>query len=220
MEKGKKVNQRTYAQKEEKTRREKGITLVALVITIIIIIILATVTINMAFGDNGLIKQAELARDLTANSTIAEQEGMNSLLSDFANLMAENSGTTQPGGNTEQGGDTEPEEPTISDAKEDEDGFTEKTTVVDNKNNKIVVPAGFKIADDSEDTVEQGIVIEDVTASTDAAVQGSQYVWIPVGTFTKDDGSTSNEIKLGRYTFEIRWNTNTSARCNKLHRPI
>lgn len=42
---------------------DSGITLVALVITIIVIIILATVTINMAFGDNGLITQAELARE-------------------------------------------------------------------------------------------------------------------------------------------------------------
>ena len=74
-----------------KTRNQKGITLVALVITIIIIIILATVTINMAFGDNGLIKQAELAKDMAANSTIAEQEGMNSLMDEYANLMEEDS---------------------------------------------------------------------------------------------------------------------------------
>ena len=47
----------------ETIKREKGITLVALVITIIIIIILATVTLNFAFGDNGLIKRAEDARD-------------------------------------------------------------------------------------------------------------------------------------------------------------
>ena len=50
------------------SKKETGITLMALVITIIIIIILATVTINMAFGENGLIREAELARDLTANS--------------------------------------------------------------------------------------------------------------------------------------------------------
>ena len=37
--------------------REKGITLLALVVAIIIIIILSAITINMAFGDNGLIKQ-------------------------------------------------------------------------------------------------------------------------------------------------------------------
>ena len=70
-------------------KETKGITLVALVITIIIIIILATVTINMAFGDNGLLKQAQLAKDLTANSTTEEQEGMNRVMEEYANLMAE-----------------------------------------------------------------------------------------------------------------------------------
>ncbi len=68
---------------KEKCKRmvnsQSAITLVALVITIIIIIILATVTINMAFGDNGLIKQAELAKDMTANSIVAEQEGINEM---------------------------------------------------------------------------------------------------------------------------------------------
>ena len=41
---------------------ERGITLVALVITIIIIIILATVTISFIFGDNGLIRRAQQAK--------------------------------------------------------------------------------------------------------------------------------------------------------------
>src|SRR5699024_5464776 len=68
-------------------KQNKGITLVALVITIIIIIILATITMNMAFGDNGLIKQAQKAKDMAANSVIAEQEGMNSLMGEFANVM-------------------------------------------------------------------------------------------------------------------------------------
>ena len=63
------------------------------------------------------------------------------------------------------------------------------------------MPAGFKIASDSGNTVQQGIVIEDVSASTDTVVQGSQFVWIPVGVFIKDGGTPSNEIILGRYTF-------------------
>ena len=81
---------------------ERGITLVALVITIIIIIILATITMNMAFGDNGLITQAQKAKDMAANSVIAEQEGMNSLMQEYANVMAEDS--EMP---------VEPEEPSI-----------------------------------------------------------------------------------------------------------
>ncbi len=74
----------------------KGITLVALVITIIIIIILATVTINMAFGDNGLITQAQKAKDMTANSIASEQEGMNRVMSEYLNVMAEDSEITPP----------------------------------------------------------------------------------------------------------------------------
>ena len=68
-----------------------GITLLALVITIVIIIILATVTINMAFGDGGLLSQAEQAKDMTANSISGEGAGINSLMAEYANVMAEDS---------------------------------------------------------------------------------------------------------------------------------
>ena len=60
--------------------KNKGITLVALVITIVILIILATISINVIFGDNGLIQKAEEAKEMTANSTIAEQEELDKLL--------------------------------------------------------------------------------------------------------------------------------------------
>ena len=78
----------------QKQKKNEGITLVALVISIIIIIILATVTINMAFGDNGLITQAQLAKDMTANSVVSEEESMNELLQEYANVMAEDSNTS------------------------------------------------------------------------------------------------------------------------------
>ena len=61
----------------------------ALVVTIIIIIILSTVTINMAFGDNGLIKQAQLAKDMTANVIVSENEDTNRVMQEFANVMAD-----------------------------------------------------------------------------------------------------------------------------------
>ena len=48
-------------------KKEKGITLVALVLTIIVLIILATVAINFAFGQNGIISQAEKGRDYYSN---------------------------------------------------------------------------------------------------------------------------------------------------------
>ena len=62
--------------KFQRMSQEKGITLVALVITIIILIILATVAINFAFGNNGLIQRAEDARDYYANDTSYTDESI------------------------------------------------------------------------------------------------------------------------------------------------
>ena len=69
-------------------KRQKGITLVALVITIVIIVILSSVTLVATFGDNGIIKKAELARDLASNSTLKEAEDMNILMDEYANIMS------------------------------------------------------------------------------------------------------------------------------------
>ena len=46
-----------------KKHKTSGITLIALVVTIIILIILATVSINVVFGEGGLIKRAEQSRE-------------------------------------------------------------------------------------------------------------------------------------------------------------
>ena len=67
-------------------KKQEGITLVALVVTIIIII-LSTVTISAIFGENGIIKKAELARDLASNSIAKENEDMNSLMDKYSNVM-------------------------------------------------------------------------------------------------------------------------------------
>ena len=64
---------------ENKMKGTRGITLVALVITIVILIILATVTVNVAFGDGGLIDQAKLAAEKTANSIYDEEASIANL---------------------------------------------------------------------------------------------------------------------------------------------
>ena len=58
-------------------KNQKGITLVALVITIVILIILATVAISFAFGQNGLIPYAEDASDYAANDEAATAKLLN-----------------------------------------------------------------------------------------------------------------------------------------------
>lgn len=60
-----------------------GITLVALVITIILLLILAAVTINLALGDNGLIKTAKDASKNYVNAANNEDEQ----ISEFINIM-------------------------------------------------------------------------------------------------------------------------------------
>ena len=68
-------------------KRERGITLIALIITIVILIILSTIAINYAIGDNSLIKQAELAKDMSANSTAGEEEKRNELAQELEEMI-------------------------------------------------------------------------------------------------------------------------------------
>ena len=58
-------------------RKEKGITLVALIVTVVILIILAGVSLNLAFSDNGLIKKAEYAVNKSENSDENTQKKLN-----------------------------------------------------------------------------------------------------------------------------------------------
>ena len=106
-----------------KSTTEKGITLVVLVITIIILIILATVSINAVIGENGLIQSAKNSKDSAENAVERETGKMNSLLTEYANIMAEDAEITGPGGSSENpnpGGDN-------PDSDEGEDSETDTT---------------------------------------------------------------------------------------------
>ena len=52
--------------RRKNSERNKGITLVALVVTIVILIILATISINAVLGENGLIKRSEKAAGVSS----------------------------------------------------------------------------------------------------------------------------------------------------------
>ena len=55
-------------------KNEKGITLIALIITIILLLILASVTIKLVLGDNGIIKFAKEAKENYINAQEYETE--------------------------------------------------------------------------------------------------------------------------------------------------
>ena len=73
--------------KKAKIKNSRGITLVALVITIVILIILATITINVAFGEGGLIERAQQAKELTERATKDEEEKLNAVMSEYGDLI-------------------------------------------------------------------------------------------------------------------------------------
>ena len=62
--------------KRKTLKNEKGITLIALVITVVILIILATISINFVFGENGLVARAEQATQLAEEARATEDMAM------------------------------------------------------------------------------------------------------------------------------------------------
>ena len=157
---------------------EKGITLVALVITIVLLIVLSTVTINVAMGQNGLINQARQAKALAQQDATEEEGKLNTLIGTLTDII---SGIP---------------EITVEYALENNLEFTDTTKIIDDLKNIITIPGGFHIAEDSGIKVEEGIVIEDDI--------GNQFVWIPVGEYNVSSTieSTGKLINnLSRRTF-------------------
>jgi type II secretory pathway pseudopilin PulG len=189
-EPNKKVGKTSLQRTSKMYSKERGITLIALVITIIILIILATVTITLVFGEGGLIQRAQEGKTLTEQAQKDEQDELKGA-EKFINGILAGTGTTNP-----------PEETTpIEEAKPNpsEDGpkFEDTTTITDDLDNSVKIPGGFHLDKDSGTKVEEGIVIED-----DA---GNQFVWIPVGEYNVSDtinssGKLTNELSRRTFT--------------------
>lgn len=64
-------------------KAEKGITLVALVVTIIVLLILASVSISLVLGDNGIITRAREA----STKTTEAQANENAQYDNFTNYV-------------------------------------------------------------------------------------------------------------------------------------
>ena len=209
---------------------QKGITLIALVITIIVLLILAGVSIAMLTGQNGILTQAQNAKTTTENKSAEEKVKLAVMgaRADDGTLTVGKLRTelANYGGTVE--GDTFPVTATVdgksftvdnkgnvtstgsSDQTPTEQGTlgtvtgseTKNTTVKDSLGNQVVVPAGFKVINPN-DNVTNGIVVEDVSHS---ATAGSQFVWIPVGDVIKDSAGNKETITLGRYSFDSSGN--------------
>lgn len=66
---------------------EKGITLIALIVTIVVLLILAGVGINAVLGENGLINKAQDAQNKMNNAIEKDKEAINNLSQELENIV-------------------------------------------------------------------------------------------------------------------------------------
>ena len=191
--------------KNKRILKERGITLIALVVTIVVLLILAGVSLNAIFSENGIIKRAQDAQNKMDQAAENDQKGINELSNWLDSKINGNSGGNTTGGNT-TGGDDNPTTTTTKISTLVGKVVDKNTKAEDIYGNKITIPKGFKVvahgtaagsatytySGDNIPAVQDGIVIENGT-------DGNQFVWVPVGTI-KNKNNTTNTITLGRYS--------------------
>ena len=217
-------------EKKQKLKESKGITLIALVITIIVLLILAGVAIATLTGDNGILNQANKAKNKTTEAEAIERvqtevagsyrtdgtidkeqlnknlRNINGLTYNGSALSDSNKIDNLPATVTLNGYDI-----IISGSG----SVSKKTTVSDAKTNGTVFGDNTTITDTygNSVTIPKGFKIAsdsatDVTGgiviedATYEGTKGSQFVWVPVGTvYTNVEKTESKIINLNRYTF-------------------
>ena len=133
-------------------KNNKGITLVALVVTIVVLLILAGVSINLVLGDNGIITKAKEAQRKSAEASQNDLIGMNELAQQLEEQIngSTGSGSGNGGAGGSGAGTKVPAEATAETAPYFPDNtFTKK-----------------------EGTIDTGLVIQDAN--------GNEYVWVVV----------------------------------------
>ena len=158
-----------------KKNRQKGITLIALVVTIVVLIILATVSILAVFGDNGIIARAQTAKDTHQKGKADETNTLDDYASYIGNYLDGKGGSS--GGNIDK----------------DTGWNLDKVTIIDGGNGtKVPLPNGFYYVGGD---ISTGLVISDKqgdTMNASGTSMGNQFVWIPV----------SSEADLTRTLFD------------------
>ena len=80
-------------------KNEKGITLVALVVTIVVLLILAGISLNLVLGQNGIVNKAKEAKEKTTKDQENIQIALNTLYDEMTGLINEDKNPVNPGGN-------------------------------------------------------------------------------------------------------------------------
>ena len=162
--------------KEKRIQENKGITLIALVVTIVVLIILATVSINAVLGQNGIIGKAKQAKESYEKSVKAEDTAMQELLNEMAQY---NEG--EPTGNIDP-----------------ETGWDlDKVNKITSEDNIVVpVPKGYVASTVAgEKSVSNGFVIKE--GNDGSKTEGiNEFVWVPVSNISDIYDEANNAGQL------------------------
>ena len=167
--------------KKLKIKQEKGITLIALVVTIVVLLILAGVSISLVLNNNGVISKAKEARDKYAEAQTNDEKQLN----EVSDWIKETVGDTTGGGS-----DYDP----ASDGVPIPEGYY---YVGGTKAKGIVI--SDNVADKELDKGKENVRRD---------LAGNQWVWVPVETpsslyTTVDEGVAldgSTGVKTTKYT--------------------
>jgi len=197
-----------------KSLNNKGITLIALIITVLVLMILTGVAIAAITGDDGIISRTTTAKD-DYNAKVSEEEGV---LGELKDKMNDNMGS-ESGGSTSVGG-LVTEVPTLPSGWN-----SSKVTPIYGTTSKdyvAPVPKDFYYVGGTKST---GIVISDNAADKNKGdshevaqtLQGNQFVWIPIDDIGEIYDANNNAGKKYNFTsggnstvsgiFEIRYVT-------------
>ena len=162
--------------KEKRIQENKGITLIALVVTIVVLIILATISINAVLGQNGIIGKAKQAKESYEKSVKAEDTAMQELLNEMAQY---NEG--KPTGNIDP-----------------ETGWDlDKVNKVTSEDNIVVpVPKGYTASTvEGEKSVSSGFVIKEGNDGSKTE-EINEFVWVPVSNISDIYDEANNAGQL------------------------
>ena len=146
--------------KKKFMKGNRGITLVALVVTIVVLLILAGISLNLVLGQNGIISRAQDARNQTVEGQVNTEKAVNALTDEMEDLISENENSGN-GGNS-GGSQTTVENVVIPEGYYYVGGTKAKGIVISDN-------VADKELDKGKENVRRDLA-------------GNQWVWVPVET--------------------------------------
>ena len=175
-------NYNNYLSKQE--FKERGVTIMSLVITIIVLLILAGITIKLALNDNGIIKQSKLASEEYQNKALQEQFALNQISKEIEKASNNvGSGNQSSSGGSTSGGTTSGSSENVDKLKKQIDELQAQIAALEANQatgnataSQVLAGATFST---SEGVGLTGIMVNRKIKPDDVAGMSSSYAFLP-----------------------------------------